>query len=295
MKVLVTGASGLVGSALLPALASAGHQAVRLSRVGGGAGSPAWDPETGRVDGSLEGFDAVVHLAGESIASGRWNAGRKRRIRDSRVKGTRLLSEALAALSRPPRALIAASAIGFYGDRGDEALTESSAPGEGFLPSVCQEWEAACAPAAAKGIRVVNLRFGMILSPRGGALAKMLTPFKLGVGGPIGPGSQFMSWITLDDAAGIVLHALGRESLRGPVNAVAPVPSTNAGFTKALGRTLRRPAFLPMPAFAARLAFGEMADALLLSSARVLPRALEKSAYPFKHPALEEALRDILR
>jgi uncharacterized protein (TIGR01777 family) len=256
----------------------------------------AWDPEGGRLDhGLLAGFDAVIHLAGEGIASRRWIQAQKVRIRESRVKGTRLLCEAVARLSTPPRTLVSASAIGYYGDRGEQVLAEESAPGQGYLPEVCQAWEAATEPAVRKGIRVVCLRFGIILSPAGGALAKMLPPFQLGVGGILGSGRQYMSWISLDDAVGSVLQALETSPLRGAVNAVAPHPVTNAVFTKTLGRVLRRPTIFPMPAFAARLVFGEMADALLLSSTRVEPKRLLASNYPFRHSELEPALRHLLR
>jgi uncharacterized protein len=293
MKILISGATGLVGSALAPFLTTGGHQVVRLGRGPSGKDDIHWDPSRNVIDAAkLEGFDAVVHLAGENIAARRWNAEQKARIRDSRVQGTRLLAETLGKLQRPPRALIAASAIGFYGDRGDEVLNESSAAGTGFLADVCRDWEAATASAA--GIRVVNLRFGVILSPKGGALAQMLTPFRMGVGGRIGSGKQWMSWIALDDVIGAIHHALATESLRGPVNAVAPQAVTNREFTKTLGQVLHRPTFLPMPAFAARLALGEMADELLLASARVEPKTLLESNYRFVYGNLEDALRHLL-
>jgi uncharacterized protein (TIGR01777 family) len=243
----------------------------------------------------FDGVDAVVHLAGENIAAGRWTSARKAEIRQSRVEGTRRLCEALARLAQPPRVFVSASAIGFYGDRGAQTLTEESGAGSGFLPDVCREWEAATEPASQAGIRVVNLRFGMVLSPAGGALQKMLPPFKLGLGGRIGSGAQFMSWIAIDDAVGAIHQALSAESLRGPVNAVAPTPVTNAEFARTLARILRRPAFMPVPQFAARLAFGEMADALLLASARVMPVRLQESGYHFRFPELEGALRHMLR
>ena len=297
MKILVSGSHGLVGSALVPALEGKGHPVVRLVRGVSPAAGPQvdWDPEGGRLDpASLAGFEAMVHLAGENIAARRWSEAQKARIRESRVKGTRLLCETFATLPLPPKVLIAASAIGFYGDRGDEALGEESKPGTGYLPEVCKAWEAATEPAARKGIRVVSLRFGIILSPAGGALAKMLFPFKMGVGGILGSGRQYMSWISLDDAVGVVLHVLETSSLRGPVNAVAPQAVTNARFTKTLGRVLKRPTLFPMPAFAARLAFGELADPLLLASTRVEPKRLLASDYPYRHRELEATLRHLL-
>ncbi len=297
MHVFVTGATGLVGSELLPLLTTSGHTVTRVRRNESSAdsGDCAWNPASGQIDAScFEAADAVVHLAGESIAAGRWNEAKKARIRDSRVEGTKLLSECLGKLPKPPATLVCASAVGFYGDRADERLTEASAAGEGFLADVCRQWEAATAPAAEAGIRVVNLRFGMILSPRGGALAKMLTPFRFGVGGKVGSGRQYWSWIALDDAAGVILHALMHDELRGPANAVAPSAVTNLEFTKTLGKVLRRPTILPMPAFAARLALGEMANELLLSSARVLPQRFEETGYAFRHRDLEDALRHVL-
>lgn len=253
-----------------------------------------WDPERAIIDeAALEGLDAVVHLAGENIA-GRWDQEKKAKIRDSRIKGTALLSNALARLSQKPKVFVCASAVGYYGDRGDQILTEASPPGSGFLPEVCRLWEAATEPAAESGIRVVNLRIGIVLSSRGGALARMLTPFKLGLGGPIGSGQQYMSWIDLEDLIRIITHALKAESLCGPVNAVAPNPVTNAEFARALGRALSRPALLPLPAFAARLAFGQMADELLLASARVKPEKLLSSGFQFNYPDIDSSLRHIL-
>ncbi|OGR93544.1 MAG: TIGR01777 family protein [Elusimicrobia bacterium RIFCSPLOWO2_01_FULL_59_12] len=293
MKILMSGSTGLVGSALVPYLANKSHSVTRLVRKG--QSGISWNPDAGSIDtAALEGFDAVIHLAGESIASGRWTAAKKQRIRDSRVRGTHQLAEVLTALKLPPRTLLCASAIGFYGDRGEEILREENPAGTGFLAEVCRAWEAAAATAALKGIRVVYLRFGVILSPAGGALAKMLVPFKLGVGGKIGPGNQYMSWIAIDDVLGAVLHALSNPVLKGPVNVVAPDPVTNLAFTKTLGRVLWRPTIVPLPAFAARLAFGEMADELLLASQRVEPRMLHKSGYAFRYPELEGALRHLL-
>lgn len=302
MRCLVSGAGGLIGASLTASLTGGGHSFVSLSRSGGGSGSITggseavrWNPATGTPPESsaIEGCDAVVHLAGESIA-GRWTAAKKRRIKESRINGTRLLASALAALQRPPRVLACASAVGFYGDRGDEILDERSAPGRDFLAETCQQWEAAAAPAAARGIRVVHLRFGVVLAKQGGALARMLTPFRLGLGGRIGDGTQYMSWIAIDDVVGAILHALTREDLAGPVNTVAPAPATNREFTATLARVLSRPAIFPMPAAVARLAFGEMAQALLLSSQRVAPVRLLGSGYIFQHPRLEGALRHVL-
>ncbi|MDE0032929.1 MAG: TIGR01777 family oxidoreductase [Deltaproteobacteria bacterium] len=295
MKILVTGASGLVGSALVPFLAGAGHEVARLGRTAPEAGDIRWDPEAGVLEpAALEGFDGVVHLAGDNIATGRWTAEKKRRIRESRVKGTSLLAAALAGLELPPRVLVSASAIGFYGDRGDEELIEGSAAGSGFLSEVCREWEAATEAAEGKGIRVAHARLGVVLSKDGGALAKMLTPFRLGAGGVIGNGRQYMSWITLDDTVAAIGHLLSTESAAGPMNVVAPAPVTNGEFTRTLGRVLRRPTLFPMPGFAARLAFGEMADALLLASTRVKPTGLLDSGYAFRHGSLEEGLRHVL-
>ena len=279
--VAVTGSHGLVGSALVRDLGASGHAVRRVTR----------DPASGALDfRAVADADAVVNLAGENIAGGRWTHERKRKIHDSRVLTTRALAEALAARERPPRVLVSASGINSYGDRGDERLTEESPRGHGFLADLCREWEGATAPAEAHGVRVVHLRIGMVLSRHGGALAKMLLPFRLGLGGVIGSGDQWMSWIALDDLVGVIRHALTTDALRGPLNAVAPESVTNREFSRALARALRRPALLPVPAFAARLALGEMADALLLASIRVEPARLLASGYAFRHPTLAAAL-----
>lgn len=296
MRLLISGASGLLGSELQPFLRRAGHDVNHLSRTRDGKEccNFYWDPYAETLDDlALEGVEAVIHLSGQNIAR-RWTSAQKRAIRKSRAQTTRFLCKAIANYEEPPKTLICASAIGYYGDRGDELLDESSAPGSGFLAEVTREWEAAAAPAAEQGIRVVNLRIGVVLSRKGGALAKMLLPFKLGVGGKIGGGDQYWSWVAIDDVVGAIGHALTNESLSGPVNAVAPNPATNAEFTRALGKTLSRPTIMPLPRFAARLALGEMADALLLASARVAPKKLLESGYQFRHPRLEEALRHAL-
>jgi len=253
-----------------------------------------WDPERGELDTSpLEGIDAVVHLAGETIAE-RWTRAKKERIRASRVEGTRLLVDGLKSLSKPPSVLVGSSAVGFYGSRGDEDLDEASGPGTGYLPEVCQAWEAATARASELGMRVVNLRTGIVLSTKGGALAKMLLPFKLRLGGPVGSGKQWMSWAHIDDVVGGYHFALHQADLSGVANLTAPKPARNAEFTKALGRALGRPAFLPAPGFALKLVFGEMAQDLLLDGQKVLPRRLESAGYRFQHPDLGAALTDVI-
>ena len=296
MNLLVSGATGLVGSALIPALESAGHSVRRLVRQRPEGGSPDvhWDP-TGSFDpaGGIEGFDAVIHLAGESVV-GRWSRNKKARILNSRKQGTMTLASAAARSKRPPKVVISASAVGYYGNRGDEVLTEESTPGADFLADVARQWEAALAPATEAGIRTVSLRIGFILSPRGGGLARMLPPFRMGLGGKLGSGRQWMSWISIHDVVGAIQHALATETLWGPANTVAPHPVTNAEFTRTLGRVLGRPTLFPMPAFAARLAFGEMADALLLASQRVQPVKLQASGFQFRHAELEGALRELL-
>ena len=298
MKILVSGSSGLVGSVLVEYLKIEGHQAVRLVRRPCSQdqdGEISWDPEAGTIEAArLEGFDAVVHLAGHGIADKRWSSTQKAKILGSRVEGTRLLCQSLADLEQPPKVIVAASAIGCYSNRNNEILDESSALGSGFLAEVTQKWESATEPAINKGIRVVNPRLGVVLSPKGGSLGRMLPFFKLGIAGRIGNGTQYLSWISIDDVTGAILHILSHEELQGPVNTVAPNPVTNLEFTKALGKVLSRPTILPMPAFAARLLFGEMADELLLASTRVQPKRLLSSGYEFKHPDLEPALRHLL-
>jgi uncharacterized protein (TIGR01777 family) len=292
-RIVVTGSSGLVGRRLIAEVESAGGQVHRLVRSASDQPrSFAWDPMGGTVDATaFAGCDAVVHLAGEGIADKRWNDAQMQKIRDSRVIGTRTLVQALTALVEKPKVLVCASAIGFYGDRGSSELTEESTAGEGFLAEVCQAWEAEAKPAADAGIRVVHLRIGVVLSADGGALAKMLPPFKLGAGGVLGSGKQYMSWIDRDDLVGIIRFAIAQEGLSGPVNAVAPVAATNREFTKTLGRVLGRPTIFPVPAPAARLAFGKMADALLLASTRVVPTKLQQAGYGYQFPDLAGSLR----
>ena len=296
MHIIVSGANGLVGGALVPALEAAGHRVTRLvrGRARPGWAEIGWDPETGRIaPQAIEGADAVVHLAGESIV-GRWTADKKRRIYDSRVRGTRVLCEALRQVVKAPAVFVCASAIGYYGNCGERLLQEESRAGRDFLARVCVDWEAAAGPAAERGIRVVSARLGMVLSASGGALGQMLPPFRLGVGGVLGGGSQYMSWIALEDVVGAITHVLETDSLHGPVNVVAPEAVRNREFTKTLGRVLRRPTRFPVPAFGARLLFGEMADALLLASTRVEPAKLHASGYAFRHPQLEGALQHLL-
>ena len=297
MRVLVTGSTGLIGSALVPFLTTGGHEVIRLVRSRGRAGSSdaLWDPMAGTIDAAkIEGIDAAVHLAGDNVGAGRWTESRKARIRQSRERGTRLLCETLARLKRPPRVLVSASATGYYGNRGAELLDEEAGPGRGFLAEVCRAWEDGTRPAEEAGIRVVRLRIAVVLTTAGGALPRMLTPFRLGLGGRLGSGSQFMPWIAIDDLVGVIGHAIAREDLRGPVNAASPGAVTNAEFTRVLARVLRRPALFPVPAAALRLMFGEMAEQMLLSSQRVEPAKLRTSGYLFRHPDLEGALRHLL-
>ncbi len=294
MRILLTGSSGLIGHALLTFLAAGGHIVVRLTRSPASGRHILWNPDAGTIQADdLEDFDAVVHLAGETIV-GRWTAGKKTCILESRAKGTRLLCESLAQLRNRPRVLVSASAIGYYGDRGDQVLDEESPAGSLFLSEVAKAWEAATEPASQNGIRVVNLRIGFVLSKAGGGLATMLWPFKLGFGGRVGSGRQYVSWIAIDDVVGAISHAFVSDALHGPVNAVAPQPVTNREFTRTLGRVLWRPTLFPLPAFAAHLVMGEMADDLLLASARVKPSRLLSSGYEFRFPQLVSALRHVL-
>jgi uncharacterized protein (TIGR01777 family) len=285
MRILITGASGLIGRGLTQHFRSQGNSVEHLNR-------PAdWNPDAGLIDSTrLEGFDAVIHLAGENIAGGRWTSARKQRILESRVKGTNLLASALSGLPSPPKVLVSASAIGFYGNRGSMLLNEQSPAGTGFLAKVCQEWEAATAKAGERGIRVVKLRIGIVLSHEGGALPQMAMPFRFGAGGVLGDGHQYMSWITLNDLCRAVNHVISTDSLTGAVNAVSPVAVTNRRFTHALASVMHRPAIMPVPRFAVRLALGELADALLLSSTRVVPSQLQNSGFRFDDTDLPIAL-----
>ena len=296
-RVLLSGASGLIGSALLPALRTSGAQITCLTRdsthVAQGEPVIPWHPGQPVSPDIVSGFDAVIHLAGESIV-GRWTAAKKTAIHDSRVLGTRHLAQALSETQNKPEVFICSSAIGYYGDRGDEVLTENSAPGSGFLSDVCREWEAATQTASEAGIRTVLLRTGVVLSPKGGALGKMLMPFKMGVGGRVGDGRQWMSWIDMQDMVGAVQHIL-TSGLRGPVNMVAPNPVTNAEFTKTLARVLSRPAIFPMPAAAVRLLFGEMGETVLLGSQRVEAAQLRASGYSFRFRDLRSSLENLLK
>lgn len=292
MRVLLSGASGLIGSALARRLA-ASSEVVRLVRRDplSAAKEIRWDPAAGRIEPKqLEGFDAVVHLAGENIGAGRWTAAKKARIRSSRVEGTSLLAKTLAGLNQPPKVLVSASAVGYYGDRGEEKLDEGSGPGTGFLAEVCGAWEEAAMTAAEAGIRVVLARFGVVLSPEGGALARLLPLFRFGLGGRLGSGRQYMSWIALEDAVAAIAFVMENDSLRGSVNVSSPQPVTNREFTQTLGRVLRRPTLLHAPSIALRAVLGEMADEMLLASVRVYPRRLLEAGFSFSKPDLEAAL-----
>jgi hypothetical protein len=294
MNILISGASGLIGSEVNRLLTEQGYTVLPLQRDT--TQVPSWniDQKDIQLDGH-EKIDVVIHLAGENVARGRWNAAKKERILQSRVEGTHLLADFFAKASYKPRLMISASATGFYGDRGDEELDEGSPKGAGFLSDVSHAWEEATQPAQEAGIRVVNMRFGMVLTPDGGALTKVLPLFKTGLGGPLGNGHQYMSWVALHDVAQAVLHIIKQEELHGPVNIVAPHPVTNRQFTRALGRVLHRPAFLPVPKFFLSLFLGEMAQELLFASARVYPRKLQASGYTFVMPELESALQSMLR
>lgn len=302
MKILITGSTGLVGTALIGGLQRAGHTVCRLVRPGtlvealrgADAFDVKWDPATGELGGAAVGADAVVNLGGASIAEGRWTVARKELLRTSRVESTRALVNALTKMAARPRVLVSASAIGYYGDRGDEVLREDSSAGKDLLADIAKEWEAEASKAEVLGIRVVTTRTGVVLAKQGGALPKMARPFRLGVGGKIGSGRQWMSWVSLQDVVAIVCFALENGAVRGPINVVSPQPVRNAEFTAALAKALHRPALFPAPAFALRLAVGEMADALLLSSQRVLPAQLEKLGYRFVHANLQEALAAVL-
>ncbi|TMQ74276.1 MAG: TIGR01777 family protein [Candidatus Eisenbacteria bacterium] len=296
MRVLMTGARGLIGAALAPALTARGHAVVRLVRVPPrGPDEFRWDPAAGALDAAaLAGCDAVIHLAGESLAAGRWTTARKARIRSSRVEATRLLAEAVARAPAPPRVMVSASAVGWYGDRGDEVLDEACGPGTGYLADLARDWEAAAQPAAAAGVRVVHLRFGMVLAAQGGALPRMVTPFALGLGGPFGSGGQWVSWIALKDLVSVVDRVLTRPGLNGPLNTVAPEPVRNREFASALARGLGRPAWLTVPRWALSALLGEMGEELLLASQRAVPSRLLADGYVFQHPRLEEALREIV-
>lgn len=297
MKVVISGASGLIGGALRGELTARGHTPISLVRrpVNEGAREISWDPDGMSIDHrSLEGVDAVVHLAGASIGERRWTDEQKTKILESRTKGTSLLAEALAGLDAPPGVFLSGSAIGYYGDRGDEVLTEQSAAGDDFLADLCTRWEACSQMAAAAGIRTVNLRTGIVLDPDEGALGRMMLPFKLGIGGRFGSGRQWMSWISLADEVGAICHLLDAD-VEGPVNLTAPAAVTNAEFTKTLGRVLRRPTLLPIPTFAPAILYGqELVESLLLASQHVLPSVLQASGYEFGHTQLEDALRDLL-
>ncbi len=297
LQIALSGASGLVGSALVALVEAEGHTVRRLVRgePRQSEGEIGWDPAGGRLQPTdLDGVDAVIHLAGESIASGRWTDEKRRRIRDSRVGSTRLMADTLARMEQPPKVMLCASAVGYYGDRGEETLAEDAAGGRGFLAETCRQWEEATRPAREAGIRVANLRFGMVLSPRGGALRQMLPWFRLGLGGRLGCGRQYWSWVGIDDSASAIYHVLTHTDLSGPINLTAPEPVTNRQFTAILARVVHRPALFPAPAAALRLALGTMADELLLASARAVPERLLKSGYSFRHTNLESALRHLL-
>lgn len=292
MRYLISGASGLVGSYLSEHLQQAGHQVEQLARVQGA--QHFWQPEQGLIQLAHQDFDVVIHLSGESIAQGRWNRAKKQRIMASRKQSTALLAQTIAAFDKPPRCFVCASGVGYYGAESDDLLTEQSPKGQGFLALVAQEWEAACEPARAAGIRVINTRFGMVASTRGGGLAQMMLPFKLGLGGPIGSGQQYMPWLSLPELANIIDFCIANEALSGPLNCVSPEPVSNARFAQALATALGRPCKFPMPEFMVRLGFGEVADAVLLSSLKIKPAALEAAGYQFIHGDIDKALGDLI-
>ena len=295
MIVAVTGTSGLIGASLVSFLSKKDITVCKILHENPTDNEISWKPENGAWDSAFtKGIDGIVHLAGENIAAGRWTKEKKEKIRSSRIEGTKRLCEHVLKLPTPPSVFVCASAVGFYGDRGTEILNEDSSRGNGFLSDVCIGWEESANAISNAGIRVVNLRFSMVLSNAGGALAKMLTPFKMGMGGKIGSGKQYMSWVAIDDVTGAIYHALITDSLKGPVNVTSPNPVTNREFTKTLGRVLKRPTIMPMPAFAAGLAFGEMANELLLASTRAVPEKLSDAGYHFQYPDLESALKHIL-
>ena len=297
MNIAVTGASGLIGSALVDSLTSKGHAVYRIVRAKSQEDGTdiEWIPENGDWDTAfVNGLGGIVHLAGENIASDRWTKEKKEKIRNSRIYGTRSLCKNILKLAKVPDVFVCASAIGFYGDRGNDIMTEESAKGYRFLSEVCEKWEGEAAVVTSANIRVVNLRFAMVLSADGGAVPEMLSAFKKGVGGRLGSGKQYVSWIAIDDAINVIHHVLTDSSLSGPVNAVSPQPVTNKVFTKTLGKIIKRPTFIPMPAFSARLVFGEMADELLLASTRVEPAKLVNSGFKFKYPGIDEALRSVI-
>ncbi len=295
MKVAVTGSSGLIGSSLISFLSEKDITFSKILRENPKEDEISWKPEDGDWNSAFdEGIDGIVHLAGENIASGKWTKKKKEKIRSSRIEGTKRLCEHILKLPTTPSVLVCASAIGYYGDRGMEFLNEGSSRGSGFLPDVCVGWEEATESVSKAGIRVVNVRFGVVLSKDGGALAKMLTPFKMKMGGKIGRGTQYMSWVAIDDVTGAIYHTLVTDSLKGPVNVTAPNPATNKEFTDTLGKVLNVPTVMPMPAFAAKFAFGEMAKDLLLASTKVAPKRLADSGYEFQYPELENALKHIL-
>ncbi len=295
-KVLITGSSGLIGMALGKHLSANGYEIGRLSRSSTSKDVPHWNPGAGVIDfGSFSDADIIIHLAGDNIAEGRWNAAKKARILNSRVQGTKLISEYIAKLSTKPKVLISGSAIGIYGDSGDKIVDERSELGTSFLSEVCKQWEESTRPALDAGIRVVNVRMGMVLSPTGGALQKMIRPFKLGLGGTVGNGKQYMSWVSINDVVKIFEHVMENKLIQGPVNFVSPNPVSNYEYTKALGRALHRLTILPIPAFVARLLFGEMANELLLSSTRVMPQQLLSSGFEFQHSKLDQAFESLLK